>query len=137
MDELIKSLAVSVAQGGPIYALILLIGIIFFLKVWPMIEEKSKRADDREDRAEQRMHDESVERRKHDEQMAKLQGQWLEEKAHSTKVQEQSNALMSSVDTKLELLTSLWQDSKRNSHDMGVKIDEIHMALTHRPESTD
>lgn len=144
MEEFVRSLSVSIAQSGPVYSMIILLGVVFFWKVWPLIEEKSKRQDEREDRAEQRMQEESVERRRRDEEMAKLQGQWLEEKVHSTAVQEQSNEFMKSLDAKVDMLNELWKDSKEHSRGFGEdvkgmssKIDDIHDVIVRRVETTD
>lgn len=138
MDELAKALAKSVADGGPLYAAVLLAAVLFVWQIWPALRARMDRADAREDRREQREAEESKRRADHDEQMARMQGQWLEQYAHATQVQEQSNAVMGSIDIKMERLTDVLNDSKGHSRDMGRKVDEIHaVVVPQRGEGTD
>lgn len=138
MEEIAKALAKSVADGGPLYAAVLLAGTVFVWQIWPAIRKRMERADEREDRREQREADESARRVEHDERMARLQGQWLEQYAHATQVQEQSNAVMGLIESKVERLTDVLEDSKGRSRDMGHKVDEIHAAVVPRKaEGTD
>lgn len=138
MEEIVKALVVSIAEGGPLYAGVVLAGVLFVWKVWPSIDRRMKSADNREDRREQREAEESKRRIEHDEQMARMQGQWLEQYAHATSVQEQSNAVMGLIETKMDRLTDVLEDSKGRSREMGHKVDEIHAAVVPRvPESTD
>lgn len=138
MDELAKALAKSVADGGPAYAAVLLAAVLFVWQIWPALRDRMRRADEREDRREQREAEEARRRSEHDEEMARMQGQWLEQYAHATRVQEQSNAVMGLIEDKMEHLTGVLQDSKDRSREMGRKVDEIHAAvIPHRGEGTD
>ena len=129
MEELAKALARSVADGGPLYAAVLLGAVLFVWQIWPAIRSRMDRADEREDRREQREADEAMRRAEHDERAARLQGQWLEQYAHATKVQEQSNAVMGLIESRMEGLTSVLQDSKDRSRSMGHKVDENNELL--------
>lgn len=138
MDELAKALAKSVADGGPAYAAVLLAAVLFVWQIWPALRDRMRRADEREDRREQREAEEARRRSEHDEEMARMQGQWLEQYAHATRVQEQSNAVMGLIEDKMEHLTGVLQDSKDRSREMGRKVDEIHAAvIPHCGEGTD
>lgn len=138
MDELAKALAKSVADGGPAYAAVLLAAVLFVWQIWPALRDRMRRADEREDRREQREAEEARRRSEHDEEMARMQGQWLEQYAHATRVQEQSNAVMGLIEDKMEHLTGVLQDSKDRSREMGRKVDEIHaVVIPHRGEGTD
>lgn len=138
MEELVKALAVSIADGGPLYAGVILFGVLFIWQIWPAISKRMDKDDEREDRREQREADESLRRAQHDEEMAKMQGQWLEQYAHATTVQEQSNAVMGLIEARMERLTEVLQDSKSHSRDMGRKVDEIHAAvIPMKKEGTD
>lgn len=138
MDELLRALAVSVAQGGPAYAAVVLAVVLFVWQVWPAISRRMDRADEREDRREQREAENDLRRAERDAEMARLQGQWLEQYKHATAVQEQSNAVMGLIESKMDALTATLQDSKQHSRDMGREVHEIHAAVMPRkPESTD
>lgn len=137
LDELAKALARSVADGGPAYAAVLLGAVLFVRHIWPALRDRMRRSDEREDRREQREADEARRRAEHDEQMARMQGQWLEQYAHATQVQKQSNAVMGLIETKMDRLTDVLEDSKGHSREMGHKVDEIHAAVVPRGEGTD
>lgn len=132
MDELIAALATSVADGGPLYAGVLLVGVLFVWKIWPTLSDRMNREDEREDRKEQREAEVQQHHVEHDQEMARLQGQWLEQYARATNVQQQSNELMESVKTNLDVLNATLSDSKAHSSDMGRKVDEIHERIMQR-----
>lgn len=132
MDELLTALAESVAKGGPTYAGVVLFGVLFVWQIWPAMRDRMKRADDREDRREQREAENDKQRAERDREMSELQGKWLEQYKHATTVQEQSNAVMGLIEAKMDGLTTVLQDSKDRSRDMGRKVDEIHEAVTKR-----
>ncbi len=132
MDELLGALARSIADGGPAYAGVALLAVLFTWQVWPALRARMEKADEREDRREQREAEADLRRLERDEEMAKLQGQWLEQYKHATSVQEQSNVVMGLIESRMDSLTTVLQDSKDRSRDMGRKVDEIHEATVRR-----
>lgn len=129
MDEFVAALAQSIVAGGPGYAGIFLAGWAFFSKIWPAIEQKMKRADERADRREKREAEEAARRAERDAELAKMEGRWLEQYTHANSVQEQSNTIMTSIDARLERFSNSILDSKERSRDMGHKIDEMHAVM--------
>lgn len=138
MDDLTMALATSIADGGPLYAGVILAAVLFVWKIWPTISDRMQREDEREDRKEQREADSQQHHIEHDREMARLQGQWLEQYSRATDVQKQSNELMESVKTNLDVLNATLTDSKLHSSEMGRKVDEIHAEVVpRRGEGTD
>lgn len=131
MEEIVKALVVSIAEGGPLYAGVVLAGVLFVWKVWPSIDRRMKSAEDRDDRAEQRRAEAEQHRAKQDREMAELNGKWLV-------VSEQSSRAMEAMTEQMQVLNATLQDSKAHSREMGERINEIHAAVVPRvPESTD
>ena len=112
MDELAKALARSVADGGPLYAAVLLAAVLFVWQIWPAISRWVDRREDREDRREQRMAD-------YQRESAERDGKWL-------MVSEQSARAMEAMSEQMKVNNTLLMESKERSRDMGRTVAETN-----------
>ena len=125
MDDLLAAFGDSIAHGGPAYALVGVAAVLFCACVWPSLARSIERKDEREDRREERKAEESRMREEHDRELARLQGQWLEQQDRSNAAMERSNDVSEGLRVQLEALNANLADSKEHSRAMGETIGSM------------
>lgn len=125
MDDLLGALGESIAHAGPMWALVALFGVLSFVKIWPALDRRMLREDEREDRREERKSEESKQREEHDRAQVKLQGQWLEQQSRSNAAMEASNAITEGVRMQLAALNENLRDSKEHSRALGETVRTV------------
>lgn len=75
---------------------------------------------------EERKAREEEQRAQRDIERSEMEGRWLAQYEHATKVQEQSNTVVEGLREQTTILITTLTDSKERSHDMAIKVDEIH-----------
>lgn len=125
MDDLLAAFGESIAHGGPMYALVGVLAVIFAVSIWPAIDRRLTNDDEREDRREERKAEESRLREEHDRELARLQGQWLEQQDRSNAAMERSNDVSEGLRVQLEALNANLADSKEHSQAMGETIGSM------------
>lgn len=125
MDDLLAAFGESIAHGGPMYALVGVFAVIFAVSIWPAIDRRMTKSDEREDRREERKAEESRLREEHDREAARLQGQWLEQQDRSNAAMERSNDVSEGLRIQLEALNANLTDSKEHSRAMGETIGSM------------
>lgn len=133
MDDLLAAFGESIAHGGPMYALVGILSVIFAVSIWPAIDRRLTNDDEREDRREERKAEESRLREEHDLEMARLQGQWLEQQGRSNTALERSTDVSEALRVQLEALNASLNDSKEHSRamsetigSMATQVQDIH-----------
>lgn len=98
-----------------------------------LIEKESEARMRLEEQREARKARESADRSERDREMARMQGQWLEQYKHSTQVQDRSNTISEGIKDEMRLLRETVNDSKESSRAMGERqietqrmVGEIH-----------
>ena len=126
MDELLKGLSTSIADAGPGYVMVFGILVIFVSKMWPdimkFIAERDRRMSEIEAKREERKVEEGNRRLDFEKKSVELQGRWLEQYEHATKVQEQTNSIISEVQLQLSIQNAALAESSKTS--AGIR-DEI------------
>lgn len=125
MDDLLAAFGESIAHGGPMYALVGVLSVIFAVSIWPAIDRRLTNDDEREDRREERKAEESRLREEHDLEMARLQGQWLEQQGRSNAALERSTDVSEALRVQLEVLNASLADSKEHSRAIGDAIGSM------------
>lgn len=125
MDDLLTAFGESIAHGGPMYALVGVLAVIFAVSIWPAIDRRLTNDDEREDRREERKAEESRLREEHDLEMARLQGQWLEQQGRSNAAMERSADVSKALRVQIEALNANLTDSKEHSRAIGDAIGSM------------
>lgn len=141
MDELLKGLSISIAEAGPGYVMVFGVLVVFVTKMWPdimkFVSERDKRAFELESKREVRKVEEGNRRLDFEKKSVELQGRWLEQYEHATKVQEQTNSIISEVQLQLSIQNAALAEGSKTSaniHDeilaVRAKLDEhdVHKA---------
>lgn len=144
MDALLEALAQSLAHSGPEWVgaigLIVTVGwsASQILPFWQTVRLEQLNL---EKAREQRKGEDAKRLDQRDKERSVNEGRWIEQYEHANAVQEQTNEALSTLRTAVDGMRAsmdttnlLLQQSKDRSKEMGVKISEIHDAVTHRRE---
>lgn len=129
MDQAAATFAETMGHLGEGYLFV--IGILIILafvviKAMPMVSEWQTKRIDIESKREERKSEEVKARAQRDQERSIMEGRWLEQYEHATKVQEQTNIVVEGVREQMLILNQTLDDSKSRSHQMSTKVDEIH-----------
>lgn len=133
MDELLKGLSISIAEAGPGYVMVFGMLVVFVSKMWPdimkFVSERDKRAFELESKREARKVEEGNRRLDFEKKSVELQGRWLEQYEHATKVQEQTNSIISEVQLQLSIQNAALAESGKTSVNIRDEILAVRAKL--------
>lgn len=133
MDELLKGLSISIAEAGPGYVMVFGILTVFVSKMWPdimkFISERDRRMSELETKREERKVEEGNRRLDFEKKSVELQGRWLEQYEHATKVQEQTNSIISEVQLQLSIQNAALAESGKTSVNIRDEILAVRAKL--------
>ena len=133
MDELLKGLSISIAEAGPGYVMVFGVLVVFVSKMWPdimkFVSERDKRTFELESKREARKVEEGNRRLDFEKKSVELQGRWLEQYEHATKVQEQTNSIISEVQLQLSIQNAALAESGKTSVNIRDEILAVRAKL--------
>lgn len=140
MDELIRSLAQSIAHAGPEWAALIIVAVLVVTQVVPALKEyKTSRLDlerkwqaaqvELERSREQRKTDDAKRLDQRDQERSRAEGRWLELADHQQKLQEQTNLVIEGMRAQMEVNNALLAESKDRSREMAGEVHEMHQHL--------
>ena len=133
MDELLKGLSISIAEAGPGYVMVFGLLVVFVSKMWPdimkFVSERDKRTFELESKREARKVEEGNRRLDFEKKSVELQGRWLEQYEHATKVQEQTNSIISEVQLQLSIQNAALAESGKTSANIQDEILAVRAKL--------
>lgn len=133
MDELLKGLSISIAEAGPGYVMVFGLLVVFVSKMWPdimkFVSERDKRTFELESKREARKVEEGNRRLDFEKKSVELQGRWLEQYEHATKVQEQTNSIISEVQLQLSIQNAALAESGKTSVNIRDEILAVRAKL--------
>ena len=133
MDELLKGLSLSIAEAGPGYVMVFGLLIVFVSKMWPdimkFVSERDKRTFELESKREARKVEEGNRRLDFEKKSVELQGRWLEQYEHATKVQEQTNSIISEVQLQLSIQNAASAESGKTLANIRDEILAVRAKL--------
>lgn len=133
MDELLKGLSISIAEAGPGYVMVFGLLVVFVSKMWPdimkFVSERDKRTFELESKREARKVEEGNRRLDFEKKSVELQGRWLEQYEHATKVQEQTNSIISEVQLQLSIQNAALAESGKTSTNIQDEILAVRAKL--------
>ena len=133
MDELLKGLSISIAEAGPGYVMVFGVLVVFVSKMWPdimkFVSERDKRTFELESKQEARKVEEGNRRLDFEKKSVELQGRWLEQYEHATKVQEQTNSIISEVQLQLSIQNAALAESGKTSVNIRDEILAVRAKL--------
>lgn len=133
MDELLKGLSISIAEAGPGYVMVFGMLVVFVSKMWPdimkFVSERDKRTFELESKREARKVEEGNRRLDFEKKSVELQGRWLEQYEHATKVQEQTNSIISEVQLQLSIQNAALAESGKTSANIRDEILAVRAKL--------
>lgn len=133
MDELLKGLSISIAEAGPGYVMVFGVLVVFVSKMWPdimkFVSERDKQTFELESKREARKVEEGNRRLDFEKKSVELQGRWLEQYEHATKVQEQTNSIISEVQLQLSIQNAALAESGKTSVNIRDEILAVRAKL--------
>lgn len=133
MDELLKGLSISIAEAGPGYVMVFGVLVVFVSKMWPdimkFVSERDKRTFELESKREARKVEEGNRRLDFEKKSVELQGRWLEQYEYATKVQEQTNSIISEVQLQLSIQNAALAESGKTSANIRDEILAVRAKL--------
>lgn len=133
MDELLKGLSISIAEAGPGYVMVFGVLVVFVTKMWPdimkFVSERDKRTFELESKREVRKVEEGNRRLDFEKKSVELQGRWLEQYEHATKVQEQTNSIISEVQLQLSIQNAALAEGSKTSANIHDEILAVRAKL--------
>jgi membrane-associated HD superfamily phosphohydrolase len=132
MEQAAASFAESIGHLGEGY--LFTIGIIVILafvavKAMPMIADGQAKRIEIEAKREERKAEEVKTRAQRDRERSEMEGRWLTQYEHATRVQEQTNMVIEGVREQMMMLNQALDDSKSRSHEMAEQVQEIHQEV--------